>query len=58
MTIDYFSKTGWGPYRYHRKGEHFVGTEPSVLKYHIVSCHWQFIQLEGKISSASDAIFS
>ncbi|VDN58017.1 unnamed protein product [Dracunculus medinensis] len=30
------NKTGFGPYRYHRKGQHFVGTEPSVLKYHIL----------------------
>ncbi|CAD5215048.1 unnamed protein product [Bursaphelenchus okinawaensis] len=28
------NKTGFGPYRLHRKGLHFVGTEPSVLKYH------------------------
>nr|CAD2153812.1 unnamed protein product [Meloidogyne enterolobii]CAD2173621.1 unnamed protein product [Meloidogyne enterolobii] len=28
------SKTGFGPYRMHRVGVHFVGTEPSVLKYH------------------------
>lgn len=31
------NKTGWGPYRMHRKGVFFVGTEPSVLKYHLVS---------------------
>lgn len=31
------NKTGFGPYRLHRRGEHFVGTEPSVLKYHHVS---------------------
>jgi len=30
------SKTGWGPYRLHRRSEHFVGTEPSVLKYHVL----------------------
>ncbi|PAV85049.1 hypothetical protein WR25_04490 [Diploscapter pachys] len=30
------SKTGWGPYRLHRFGLHFVGTEPSVLKYHLI----------------------
>jgi len=30
------SKTGFGPYRMHRVGVHFVGTEPSVLKYHHV----------------------
>ncbi|MFH4982102.1 hypothetical protein AB6A40_008811 [Gnathostoma spinigerum] len=30
------SKTGFGPYRLHRKGQHFVGTEPSVLKYHVL----------------------
>ncbi|VDK28418.1 unnamed protein product [Anisakis simplex] len=29
-------KTGFGPYRLHRKGQHFVGTEPSPLKYHLV----------------------
>ena len=29
-------KTGWGPYRQHQRSEHFVGTEPSVLKYHVV----------------------
>ncbi|CAD5220857.1 unnamed protein product [Bursaphelenchus xylophilus] len=28
------NKTGFGPYRLHRKGTFFVGTEPSVLKYH------------------------
>lgn len=31
------NKSGWGPYKYIRKGEHFVGTEPSPLKYHVVS---------------------
>ena len=31
------AKTGWGPYRLHRTGTHFVGTEPNVLKYHVVS---------------------
>lgn len=30
------NKTGFGPYRLHRKKLHFVGTEPSVLKYHHV----------------------
>lgn len=30
-------KTGFGPNRLQRKGTHFVGTEPPVLKYHIVS---------------------
>ncbi|KAI6192795.1 hypothetical protein M3Y99_01920000 [Aphelenchoides fujianensis] len=30
------SKTGWGPYRQHKKAQHFVGTEPSVLKYHVL----------------------
>lgn len=30
-------KSGWGPYRNVRKGEHFVGTEPHPLKYHVVS---------------------
>uniref|UniRef100_A0A915AK60 Iron-binding zinc finger CDGSH type domain-containing protein n=1 Tax=Parascaris univalens TaxID=6257 RepID=A0A915AK60_PARUN len=29
-------KTGFGPYRLHRKGQHFVGTEPNVLKYHLL----------------------
>ncbi|KAL3098037.1 hypothetical protein niasHT_027582 [Heterodera trifolii] len=28
------AKTGWGSYRLHRKSEHFVGTEPSLVKYH------------------------
>uniref|UniRef100_A0AC34GQ76 Iron-binding zinc finger CDGSH type domain-containing protein n=1 Tax=Panagrolaimus sp. ES5 TaxID=591445 RepID=A0AC34GQ76_9BILA len=31
------SKTGFGPYRLHRKGIHFVGTEPSPLKYHVLA---------------------
>lgn len=30
------NKTGFGPYRLHRKGVFFVGTEPHVLKYHLV----------------------
>uniref|UniRef100_A0A0K0E9S5 CDGSH iron-sulfur domain-containing protein 3, mitochondrial n=1 Tax=Strongyloides stercoralis TaxID=6248 RepID=A0A0K0E9S5_STRER len=30
------NKTGFGPYRLHRKNTHFVGTEPSPLKYHII----------------------
>uniref|UniRef100_A0A914CR46 Uncharacterized protein n=1 Tax=Acrobeloides nanus TaxID=290746 RepID=A0A914CR46_9BILA len=30
------SKFGWGPYRLHRKNNHFVGTEPHVLKYHVI----------------------
>lgn len=34
--INLSSKTGFGPYRLHRKSAHFVGTEPSVLKYHHV----------------------
>ncbi|KHN79924.1 CDGSH iron-sulfur domain-containing protein 3, mitochondrial [Toxocara canis] len=29
-------KTGFGPYRLHRKGQHFVGTEPDPLKYHLL----------------------
>uniref|UniRef100_A0A8R1TZ54 Iron-binding zinc finger CDGSH type domain-containing protein n=1 Tax=Onchocerca volvulus TaxID=6282 RepID=A0A8R1TZ54_ONCVO len=29
-------KSGWGPYRYLRKGDHFVGTEPHPLKYHVL----------------------
>ncbi|KAK0425470.1 hypothetical protein QR680_009220 [Steinernema hermaphroditum] len=29
-------KTGFGPYRLVRKGKHFVGTEPNVLKYHLL----------------------
>ncbi|KAH7726793.1 Protein M88.7 [Aphelenchoides avenae] len=29
------NKTGFGPYRLHRHAVHFVGTEPSVLKYHV-----------------------
>ncbi|TKR93778.1 hypothetical protein L596_008175 [Steinernema carpocapsae] len=29
-------KTGFGPYRLVRKGNHFVGTEPNVLKYHLI----------------------
>ncbi|KAL7069760.1 hypothetical protein ACQ4LE_010891 [Meloidogyne hapla] len=33
-SVELNSKTGWGPYRKHRVGLHFVGTEPSVLKYH------------------------
>ncbi|VBB34713.1 unnamed protein product, partial [Acanthocheilonema viteae] len=28
-------KSGWGPYRNIRKGDHFVGTEPPPLKYHV-----------------------
>lgn len=36
-TLTEFSnKTGFGPYRFHRRDVHFVGTEPSVLKYHHV----------------------
>lgn len=34
--VNLSSKTGFGPYRLHRKGAHFVGTEPSVLKYHYI----------------------
>lgn len=34
--VNLSSKTGFGPYRLHRKNTHFVGTEPSVLKYHHV----------------------
>ena len=30
------NKFGWGPYRMHRKNNHFIGTEPSVVKYHVV----------------------
>ncbi|KAI6218943.1 hypothetical protein M3Y95_01141900 [Aphelenchoides besseyi] len=30
------SKTGFGPYRQHKKAQHFVGTEPSPLKYHVL----------------------
>uniref|UniRef100_A0A0K0G2I1 CDGSH iron-sulfur domain-containing protein 3, mitochondrial n=1 Tax=Strongyloides venezuelensis TaxID=75913 RepID=A0A0K0G2I1_STRVS len=30
------NKTGFGPYRLHRKNTHFVGTEPSPLKYHVI----------------------
>jgi len=30
------SKTGFGPYRQHRLHEHFVGTEPNTLKYHLL----------------------
>ncbi|KAF7631029.1 hypothetical protein Mgra_00008736 [Meloidogyne graminicola] len=33
-SLEFSAKTGWGPYRLHRVGVHFVGTEPSVLKYH------------------------
>ncbi|VDN04344.1 unnamed protein product [Thelazia callipaeda] len=29
-------KSGWGPYRQVRKGDHFVGTEPHPLKYHML----------------------
>ncbi|VDK50198.1 unnamed protein product [Cylicostephanus goldi] len=29
-------KTGFGPNRLYRKGVHFVGTEPDVLKYHLL----------------------
>ncbi|EFO98648.1 hypothetical protein GCK72_010082 [Caenorhabditis remanei] len=29
-------KTGFGPNRLHRKGTHFVGTEPPALKYHLL----------------------
>ncbi|VDK88850.1 unnamed protein product [Litomosoides sigmodontis] len=29
-------KSGWGPYRNVRKGDHFVGTEPHPLKYHVL----------------------
>ncbi|VDN21352.1 unnamed protein product [Gongylonema pulchrum] len=29
-------KSGWGPYRNLRRGEHFVGTEPPPLKYHVL----------------------
>uniref|UniRef100_A0AC35UEP7 CDGSH iron-sulfur domain-containing protein 3, mitochondrial n=4 Tax=Rhabditophanes sp. KR3021 TaxID=114890 RepID=A0AC35UEP7_9BILA len=31
------NKTGFGPYRLHRKNTHFVGTEPSPLKYHVIA---------------------
>uniref|UniRef100_A0A158R4I6 CDGSH iron-sulfur domain-containing protein 3, mitochondrial n=1 Tax=Syphacia muris TaxID=451379 RepID=A0A158R4I6_9BILA len=30
------NKTGFGPYRLHRVGSFFVGTEPNVLKYHLL----------------------
>ncbi|KJH45403.1 zinc finger CDGSH type [Dictyocaulus viviparus] len=33
---NFSQKTGFGPNRLYRKGVHFVGTEPDVLKYHLL----------------------
>ncbi|KAI1727760.1 hypothetical protein Ddc_05077 [Ditylenchus destructor] len=30
------AKTGWAGYRLHRRGEHVVGTEPSIVEFHVV----------------------
>ncbi|GMT20113.1 hypothetical protein PFISCL1PPCAC_11410, partial [Pristionchus fissidentatus] len=35
-TCRFSNKTGFGPNRMFRKGTHFVGTEPKVLKYHLL----------------------
>lgn len=47
------SKTGWGGYRLHRKFEHFVGTEPSLLKYHHVIQNNCYLRLLHKKNSDS-----
>ncbi|MCP9258267.1 CDGSH iron-sulfur domain-containing protein 3, mitochondrial [Dirofilaria immitis] len=46
-------KSGWGPYRNLRKGDHFVGTEPHPLKYHVYGLQGTHHMLPGtgKVSS-------
>ncbi|GMR44374.1 hypothetical protein PMAYCL1PPCAC_14569, partial [Pristionchus mayeri] len=35
-AVRFSNKTGFGPNRMYRQGNHFVGTEPKVLKYHLL----------------------
>uniref|UniRef100_A0A0N4ZSI5 CDGSH iron-sulfur domain-containing protein 3, mitochondrial n=1 Tax=Parastrongyloides trichosuri TaxID=131310 RepID=A0A0N4ZSI5_PARTI len=35
-AINLSNKTGFGPYRLHKKNSHFVGSEPNPLKYHVI----------------------